>query len=97
MTVLEEATRYAERLAVAIHAKHYAGSAPQWKPLSGDLLGLLTQIDNMTAGMGRPCPFDGENPIDLEPEDPCPVCGMTGSFQDDNLDRCVSSVNRVRE
>ena len=46
-----EATRYAERLAVSL-ARHYP-EAPQWRPLSGDLLGLLTQIDNATAGLGR--------------------------------------------
>lgn len=48
----KEATRYAERLAVALHQKHYP-EVVQWKPLSGDLLGLLTQIDNMTAGLAR--------------------------------------------
>jgi hypothetical protein len=42
---------YAERLATALHEKHYAASAPDWKPLHGDLIGLLTQIDNMTAGL----------------------------------------------
>jgi hypothetical protein len=52
--LLEEnlaATGYALRLAQAIHAKHYAGN-PTWEPLP-DLLGLLTQIDNMSAGMTR--------------------------------------------
>ncbi len=42
---------YATRLAIAIHAKHYA-EVTQWKPLP-DLLGVLTQIDNMTSGLIR--------------------------------------------
>ncbi len=50
--LLQRAAGYAERLAVALRAKHYP-DVPQWQPLSGDLLGLLTQIDNMTAGMKR--------------------------------------------
>lgn len=45
----DEATRYAENLAVAL-SRHFP-HVPQWKPLSGDLIGLLTQIDNMTAGL----------------------------------------------
>lgn len=50
--IVEEASRYAEQLAVAIAAKHYP-DVPEFQPLSGDLIGLLTQIDNMTAGMSR--------------------------------------------
>ncbi len=45
----DEATRYAENLAVAL-SRHFP-HVPQWKPLTGDLIGLLTQIDNMTAGL----------------------------------------------
>ena len=43
---------YASRLAVAIWEKHYKDAAPQWKPLD-DLMGVLTQIDNMTSGLTR--------------------------------------------
>ena len=43
---------YASRLAVAIWEQHYKDVAPQWKPLD-DLIGVLTQIDNMTAGLTR--------------------------------------------
>jgi hypothetical protein len=43
---------YASRLAVAVWEKHYKGAAPQWKPLD-DLMGVLTQIDNMTSGLTR--------------------------------------------
>jgi hypothetical protein len=45
------AEAYAERLARALWAKHYADDAPQWEPLTGDLMGLLSQIDNMTTGL----------------------------------------------
>lgn len=53
---------YATRLAEAIWRKHYATDAPNWKPLP-DLMGVLTQIDNMTNGLATsrtgesvPCP-----------------------------------------
>lgn len=46
------AERYAENLAVALHNVYYHENK-QWQPLSGDLVGLLTQIDNMTAGLVR--------------------------------------------
>lgn len=48
MTPLE----YATDLARHIWAKHFAETAPDWEPLP-DLMGVLTQIDNMTAGMVR--------------------------------------------
>jgi hypothetical protein len=48
-----DAYGYASRLAVAIWEQHYKGVAPQWKPLD-DLMGVLTQIDNMTAGLTAP-------------------------------------------
>ncbi len=44
---------YALRLAVAIWEQHYKDVAPQWKPLD-DLMGVLTQIDNMTSGLVSP-------------------------------------------
>jgi hypothetical protein len=43
---------YATTLACALWEKHYKAEAPDWKP-QPDLLGLLTQIDNMTAGLVR--------------------------------------------
>ena len=49
---LAEAERYAEGLAVALAARHYP-EVNVWRPLSGDLIGLLTQIDNMTTGLSR--------------------------------------------
>lgn len=47
-----DATDYARRLAVSMHQKHYADEAPNWKPFD-DLMGLLSQIDNMTTGLMR--------------------------------------------
>ena len=47
-----KANEYAMRLAVSLHAKHYA-DVEQWKPLP-DTLGLLTQIDNMVCGLVNP-------------------------------------------
>ncbi len=49
---VQEADAYghAKRLAEAIWQKHYKATAPQWKPFD-DLIGVLTQIDNMTAGL----------------------------------------------
>jgi hypothetical protein len=45
---------YARNLAVSMHRNHYA-DVKQWRPLP-DVLGLLTQIDNMTAGLVRAGP-----------------------------------------
>jgi len=53
---MREAGCYAERLAVTLWEKHYKHDAPHWKPLSGDLIGILTQIDNMTTGLAPPAP-----------------------------------------
>lgn len=49
---IETATGYAERLSVALMEKHFP-EATTWKPLSGDLIGILTQIDNLTTGLCR--------------------------------------------
>ena len=46
-----QAKNYATTLAIALHAMHYP-EVTQWKPLP-DTLGLLTQIDNMTASLTR--------------------------------------------
>lgn len=51
---VDEATAYAYRLACYIHANHYQ-DVPQWKPWP-DLLGLLTQINNMVCGLERKQP-----------------------------------------
>ena len=46
---------YASRLATWIWEKHYKNESPHWKPLN-DLLGVLTQIDNMVTGLVRAQP-----------------------------------------
>lgn len=43
---------YATHLACCLWEKHWKDQSPHWKPLP-DLLGVLTQIDNMTAGLAR--------------------------------------------
>jgi hypothetical protein len=45
-----DAYSYASRLAIAIWEKHYKATAVNWKPLP-DLIGVLSQIDNMTPGL----------------------------------------------
>jgi len=54
-----DAYGYAKRLAEAIWKKHYQSTAPQWEPFD-HLIGVLTQIDNMTSGLTTP--------------QPCPTC-----------------------
>lgn len=57
-------------------------------PSSEDLAALLVRVE---AGDTRRCPFDGPN--NLLPSDPCPVCGETGEFEDENSTgaACVST------
>jgi len=47
----EELFRYARNLAIYMH-KHFYGEVTHWRPLS-DLMGVLTQIDNMLTGLER--------------------------------------------
>ena len=42
--------RYATRLAVYLWETHWRAAAPDWKP-QPDLIGVLTQIDNMIANL----------------------------------------------
>ncbi len=51
---LQKACDYAERFASHLYEQLWKDSCPSWKPLSGDLAGLLTQIDNMIAGLCVP-------------------------------------------
>lgn len=44
--------KYAEQLAVSIRQRCYP-EVPQFEPMTGDIMGLLSQIDNMLAGMVR--------------------------------------------
>ncbi|WP_088158134.1 hypothetical protein [Achromobacter xylosoxidans] len=48
-----EAHSYARNLAVTMWEKRFKQDAPEWKPCE-DLIGVLTQIDNMTAGLVVP-------------------------------------------
>ena len=43
---------YAKRLATSLWQQHYREDAPQWEPCE-DLMGLLSQIDNMVSGLTR--------------------------------------------
>ena len=49
--VLEQLTTYAKSIASHM-AQHWQDTAPDWKPLD-DLMGILSQIDNMASGMTR--------------------------------------------
>ena len=62
---------YAARLATAIWEQHYKNTAPQWQVFD-DLMGVLTQIDNMATGLVSPpqpeernfCPRCGKRTVD---------------------------------
>ena len=53
---------YAKQLATSLWQRHYREDAPQWEPFD-DILGLLSQIDNMVSGLTRsaqqPAAVDG--------------------------------------
>ena len=51
----ESAYGYALRLATAIWEKHYKDESPHWE-VNDSLLGVLTQIDNMTTGLAKAQP-----------------------------------------
>jgi len=42
---------YAKDIAIHIWENNYKDQAPEWEPLD-DLMGVLTQIDNMTCDLG---------------------------------------------
>jgi hypothetical protein len=46
---------YATQLATWTWEKHYRDDSPDWRPLP-DLMGVLTQIDNMLTGLVRARP-----------------------------------------
>jgi hypothetical protein len=48
---LAQDTQYAKSIAVHM-ARHWSGTAPHWEPFD-DIGGILSQIDNMAAGMTR--------------------------------------------
>jgi hypothetical protein len=54
---------YAARLATSIWKQHYQKTAPQWQVLD-DLIGVLTQIDNMAAGLiSTPLPVQPDQSV----------------------------------
>jgi hypothetical protein len=79
-----EAYRYAKRLAEFIWAKHYKEESPDWTPLP-DVLGVLTQIDNMTCGLELAKP-------EQEPKF-CKDCGK-GLLGKDHIHTCSPQVKR---
>ncbi len=48
----ESAKREALALARELYSRWFRDAAPHWEPFS-DVCGLISQIDNMTAGMGK--------------------------------------------
>jgi hypothetical protein len=52
-------TEYAKRLAGYLWRTHYKETAPNWEPFD-DLMGLLSQIDNMTCRLVLPAPTSRE-------------------------------------
>jgi hypothetical protein len=51
---------YAKQISLYIWAKCYKNESPDWKPL-GNLMGVLSQIDNMVYGMNRSQSGKGED------------------------------------
>ena len=57
---MQDEYTYAVRIASYMWETYYKNVAPEWEPLN-DLLGVLTQIDNMIAGMNQE--FDDNLPL----------------------------------
>lgn len=79
-----EGLAYAQRLAVAIWSRNYREVSPQWE-VCEDLMGVLSQIDNMVSGMSaadnrgaagvdRPAPGDCSHYFPMDPR-VCVRCG----------------------
>ncbi len=49
---VDDELSYATRLAMSLWEHHWKDDAPDWRPLP-DLMGVLTQIDNMTVDLVR--------------------------------------------
>lgn len=61
------ATESAKRLAIAIWTQHYHFDAPSWQAFD-DLMGLLSQIDNMVSGLSRQKPAAAQVPDEMPAE-----------------------------
>ena len=68
---------YAQHIAVCLWEKHYKKKAPDWEPLE-DLMGVLSQIDNMTVGLIKPLEQinAGDNEVAIL------QCGKCGTLHD---------------
>lgn len=93
-------TQYAKSIAVHM-ARHWSDTAPHWKPFD-DIGGILTQIDNMAAGMMRRPPNDVSSAASLTFRQICESGGpplslhrMVGhQHRKQNYDRRTKSNNR---
>jgi len=87
-TPMEHAHRWATELAVSMAKKFYP-EVPQFKPLS-DLVGVISQIDNMTCGLVRAAPEPSAQAV-REPGDPLHddayVRGVAVGFVEDDSRR----------
>ena len=61
MITEQDNLEYAQRLATSLWRNHYLGDAPAWKPFD-DMRGVLSQIDNMAAGLTRKLPEWSQEP-----------------------------------
>lgn len=62
---VDGAIAYAQRLARGMWRDHYASESPDWEPYD-DLMGALSQIDNMLAGLARKPAVQIAAPGDVE-------------------------------
>jgi len=80
-----DAYGYAKRLAEAIWSKHYKTIAPQWEPFD-ELIGVLTQIDNMTSGLiSKPQQEAKDEPVGFKIYKPTPPRGAIPNVRDAEL------------
>ena len=56
--------QYAKYLAIALWKTYYKDDSPEWEPRT-DLMGVLTQIDNMIAGLPGKLDNKGSHKIKL--------------------------------
>jgi len=95
----DDALGYAQHLATALWEKYGKERAPNWKPLD-TVLGVLTQIDNMTAGMVRKDeqPAQGMVSVPVEPTGAMMVAGASCiPIQDANMvRRCYKAMIAAR-
>jgi hypothetical protein len=87
-----EELAYATRLARHLYSLHYSATAPEWKP-AHELMGVLSQIDNMLAGLKPSAPESLEQPpLELPPlnEDLLAILGRPNFT-------CIGIAHRMRQ